>query len=62
MREELGLLVARREGIDPAGLRTTTGAGLVRPTEVRLDSFRAASLLRTRLRGVSELFAASTGH
>ncbi|SCG75707.1 sugar nucleotide-binding protein [Micromonospora inositola] len=56
-RAELGLLVARREGIDPAGMKTTTGAasGLLRPTEVRLDSTRAAGLLRTRLRGVTEL-------
>ncbi|MBQ1052676.1 sugar nucleotide-binding protein [Micromonospora sp. C51] len=62
-RAELGLLVARREGIDPAGLKTTTGAGagVARPTEVRLDSSRAASLLRTRLRGVSELLAAPAG-
>ncbi|GIJ79665.1 dTDP-4-dehydrorhamnose reductase [Micromonospora phaseoli] len=59
-RAELGLLVARREGIDPGGLKTTTGAaaGLVRPTEVRLDSARAAGLLGTRLRGVTELLAA----
>ncbi|MDG4798537.1 sugar nucleotide-binding protein [Micromonospora sp. WMMD1082] len=59
-RAELGLLVARREGIDPAGLTTTTGAaaGVVRPTEVRLDSSHAAGLLSTRLRGVTELLAA----
>ncbi|GAA4570885.1 sugar nucleotide-binding protein [Micromonospora coerulea] len=58
-RAELGLLVARREGIDPAGMKTTTSAasGLLRPTEVRLDSARAAGLLRTRLRGVRELLA-----
>ncbi|MER5701629.1 sugar nucleotide-binding protein [Micromonospora sp. NPDC002296] len=58
-RAELGLLVARRFGIDPAGLRTATSAasGLVRPTEVRLDSSRAAVLLRTRLRGVGEILA-----
>ncbi|MFF3866605.1 SDR family oxidoreductase [Micromonospora sp. NPDC001898] len=58
-RAELGLLVARRFGIDPAGLRTATSAasGLLRPTEVRLDSSRAAGLLRTRLRGVSETLA-----
>ncbi|WP_422752323.1 NAD-dependent epimerase/dehydratase family protein [Micromonospora sp. WMMD708] len=30
-------------------------SGLVRPTQVRLDSSRAAGLLRTRLRGVAEL-------
>ncbi|TCB95297.1 NAD-dependent epimerase/dehydratase family protein [Micromonospora zingiberis] len=58
-RAELGRLVARREGIDASGLRTSTGAAaaVVRPTEVRLDSARAAGLLRTRLRGVTELFA-----
>ncbi|MFC4147107.1 SDR family oxidoreductase [Micromonospora mangrovi] len=58
-RAELGLLVARREGIDPAGMKTATGAahGVLRPTEVRLDSTRAAALLRTRLRGVRELLA-----
>ncbi|MGK5445685.1 sugar nucleotide-binding protein, partial [Micromonospora sp. URMC 105] len=59
-RADLGLLVARRFGLDPAGLKTTTGAaaGVVRPTEVRLDSSRAAALLRTRLRGVTELLGA----
>ncbi|TWJ22597.1 dTDP-4-dehydrorhamnose reductase [Micromonospora endolithica] len=58
-RAELGVLVARRDGLDPAGLRTTTGAacGQRRPTDVRLDSTRAAGLLRTRLRGVAELLA-----
>ncbi|MEV4812478.1 SDR family oxidoreductase [Micromonospora avicenniae] len=58
-RAELGLLVARREGLDPTVMKTTTGAeaGVVRPTDVRLDSARAAGLLRTRLRGVRELLA-----
>jgi dTDP-4-dehydrorhamnose reductase len=58
-RAELGLLVARREGIDPAGMETTTSAasGRLRPIEVRLDSSRAVGLLRTRLRGVQELLA-----
>ncbi|MEU8262782.1 sugar nucleotide-binding protein [Micromonospora sp. NPDC048999] len=58
-RAELGLLVARQLGVDPAGLRTTTAvaAGVCRPAEVRLDSSRAAGLLRTRLRGVTELLA-----
>ncbi|MEU2614508.1 sugar nucleotide-binding protein [Micromonospora sp. NPDC007271] len=56
-RAELGLLVARQLGVDPAGLKTTTAvsAGVNRPAEVRLDSSRAAGLLRTRLRGVNEL-------
>ncbi|WBB71581.1 sugar nucleotide-binding protein [Micromonospora sp. WMMD1128] len=58
-RADIGRLLARRLGVDPAGLRTTTtvAAGLHRPVEVRLDSTRAAGLLRTRLRGVAELFA-----
>ncbi|MEW2385848.1 sugar nucleotide-binding protein [Micromonospora sp. NPDC047707] len=59
-RAELGLLVAASSGLDPAGLKTTTSAelGLHRPAEVRLDSSRAAGLLRTRLRGVTELLIA----
>ncbi|MER7890261.1 sugar nucleotide-binding protein [Micromonospora sp. NPDC094482] len=58
-RAELGRLVARREGLDPAGLKTTTSAeaGATGPVEVRLDCSRAAGLLRTRLRGVRELLA-----
>ncbi|MET8281411.1 sugar nucleotide-binding protein [Micromonospora sp. NPDC005174] len=56
-RAELGLLVAERFGLDATGLKTTTAAaaGVVRPCDVRLDSARAAGLLRTRLRGVREL-------
>ncbi|MEU0552393.1 sugar nucleotide-binding protein [Micromonospora sp. NPDC005979] len=58
-RAELGLLVAERFGLDATGLKTTTAAavGVVRPSDVRLDSTRAAGLLRTRLRGVRELLA-----
>jgi dTDP-4-dehydrorhamnose reductase len=58
-RAELGLLVAGRFGLDATGLKTTTAAaaGVVRPSDVRLDSARAAGLLRTRLRGVRELLA-----
>ncbi|GIJ30100.1 dTDP-4-dehydrorhamnose reductase [Micromonospora qiuiae] len=58
-RADLGLLVARRAGVDPAALKTTTTAehGLVRPAVIRLDTTRAAALLRTRLRGVTELLA-----
>ncbi|MGN9777235.1 SDR family oxidoreductase [Micromonospora sp. H33] len=58
-RAEMGRLVAAKIGLDSAGLKTTTSAesGLRRPTEVRLDSTRAAGLLRTRLRGITELLA-----
>ncbi|WP_433120086.1 SDR family oxidoreductase [Micromonospora sp. CA-246542] len=58
-RAELGLLVAERFRLDATGLKTTTAAavGVVRPSDVRLDSTRAAGLLRTRLRGVRELLA-----
>ena len=57
-RAELGLLVARHDGVDTGGLRTTTiaAAGLRRPGEVVLDSTRAVGLLRTRLRGITELY------
>ncbi len=56
-RAELGLLVARQAGLAPAALKTTTATerGLVRPAEIRLDTTRAAALLRTRLRGITEL-------
>ncbi|RKR91653.1 dTDP-4-dehydrorhamnose reductase [Micromonospora pisi] len=59
-RADLGRLVARRYGLDPDRLTETTIAstGLTRPAQVRLDSSRAAGLLKTRLRGVRELFTA----
>lgn len=58
-RVELGALVARRYGLDPARVPvgTISGSGLVRPGTVRLDSSRATALLTTRLRPVSELLA-----
>ncbi|MFG3599551.1 SDR family oxidoreductase [Micromonospora chersina] len=58
-RAEMGLLVARELGLDAGGLRTTTASALGRhhPGEVRLDSSRAAGLLRTRLRGITEVLA-----
>jgi dTDP-4-dehydrorhamnose reductase len=58
-RVELGLLVARRYGLDPARMATTTiaSSGLVRPAEIRLDSRRAADVLKTRPRAVSEVLA-----
>ncbi len=58
-RYDLGVLVARRDGLDPARLRPGTSAGrpLSGPTDVRLRTGKAASLLRTRLRGAREFLA-----
>ncbi|GAB2933394.1 sugar nucleotide-binding protein [Micromonospora polyrhachis] len=58
-RVEFGLLVARVHGLDPARMRTTTIAesGLARPPQVQLDSGRAAALLTTPLRAVSEFLS-----
>ena len=55
-RYDLGVLVARRDGLDPAALPSGSLAalGLSRPTDVRLVTRRAAALLRTRLRGARE--------
>lgn len=56
-RYELGVLVARRDGLDPARIPSARAADTVDrfAGEVRLDTDRARSLLRTRLRGVDEL-------
>jgi dTDP-4-dehydrorhamnose reductase len=55
-RYELGLLIARREGLDAT--RLTAGrradAGLAGPFEVRLDCAATQRRLRTRLRGARE--------
>ncbi|SCL30664.1 dTDP-4-dehydrorhamnose reductase [Micromonospora pallida] len=58
-RAELGLLVARRYGLDPIGMKTTTSGntGRGRPLTVLLDSSRAARLLPVRLRGAHEFLA-----
>jgi dTDP-4-dehydrorhamnose reductase len=54
-RHELGCLIARRDGLDPAALPTATRAGQVAgPLAVRLDSRVTQALLRTRLRGARE--------
>ena len=55
-RYDLGVLVARRHGLDPDLLPSSTiaASGLHRPTDVRLDSARARSVLQTRLRGARE--------
>jgi dTDP-4-dehydrorhamnose reductase len=55
-RYELGLLIARRDGIDPA--RVPSGrradAGFPGPYEVRLDCSATQRRLRTRLRGARD--------
>ena len=58
-RLELGRLVARRDGLDAARLRSGLRADLPEPgpIDVRLDSSRAAALLTTRLRGAREFLA-----
>ncbi len=55
-RYDLGVLVARRDGLDPAKLPAARLADLHlnRPTDVRLRTEIAASILRTRLRGARE--------
>ncbi|MEU4689357.1 sugar nucleotide-binding protein [Actinoplanes sp. NPDC023714] len=58
-RYHLGVLVARRDGLDPAAIPASTTAelGLQRPTDVRLVIDRAAAVLTTRLRGAAEFLA-----
>ena len=58
-RYELGLLIAARDGLDPAtlpvGLRAAIGSP--RPLDVRLDSTKTQARLTTRLRGAREFLA-----
>jgi dTDP-4-dehydrorhamnose reductase len=58
-RYDLGLLIATRDGLDPAalrpGLRAATGPP--GPLDVRLDSTRTQARLTTRLRGAREFLA-----
>ena len=58
-RYELGVLIARRDGLDqatlPIGLRA--GTGLPGPIAVRLDSTNTQARLNTRLRGAREFLA-----
>lgn len=60
-RVELGRLVAAHYGLDAGRLRTATvtSTGLVRPERVVLDVSRARSVLSTRLRPVSEVYASA---
>ena len=58
-RYDLGVLMARRDGLDPAripaGSLAETGRSM--PTDVRLCTDKATALLHTRLRGVQEFMA-----
>ncbi len=56
---DLGVLVALAHGFDPAAVPSSTiaAAGVTRPGNVVLDISLAASILRTRLRGIREVFA-----
>ncbi|MEQ4717117.1 sugar nucleotide-binding protein [Nonomuraea sp. B19D2] len=58
-RYELGVLIARRDGLDAARLRPgrRSDAGLTGPFEVRLDCTATRRRLRTRLRGAREFLA-----
>ena len=63
-RHQLGVLVALREGLDPAPLHAGSWAelGLMIPGEVRLSVARAQRLLHTRLRGAEEFLAPDARH
>ncbi|GAA4255547.1 hypothetical protein GCM10022255_064830 [Dactylosporangium darangshiense] len=55
-RYELGMLVARRDGLDADRIPSATSSG--RPGDIRLDVTLATRLLRTRLRGAHEFMQA----
>ena len=58
-RYALGLLIARRDGLDAARLPrgSIAAAGLSLPTDVRLRTEKATGLLSVRLRGATEFLA-----
>jgi dTDP-4-dehydrorhamnose reductase len=58
-RYELGLLIARRDGLDEAALPAgrCAGTGWAGPLDVRLDSTATRARLATRLRGAREFLA-----
>lgn len=56
-RAEFARLLARARGLDPNRLRTGPQPDGSRASDCSLDSSRARSLLRTRLRGVREVLA-----
>ncbi|PZG12195.1 sugar nucleotide-binding protein, partial [Nonomuraea aridisoli] len=55
-RYELGVLIARRDGLDPARLPSgrRADAGVPGPVDVRLDCAASQERLATRLRGARE--------
>jgi dTDP-4-dehydrorhamnose reductase len=58
-RYELGLLIAERDGLDPASIpHGPTPPDLVLPSDIRLTIDKATGLLRTRLRGCREFVPA----
>jgi dTDP-4-dehydrorhamnose reductase len=61
-RYDLGVLVAERDGFDPASLPSSTiaSAGLSLARDVRLNCERANALLKVRLRGVHEFLDEKT--
>ncbi|RVX42074.1 dTDP-4-dehydrorhamnose reductase [Nonomuraea polychroma] len=61
-RHELGVLIARRDGLDPARLPTGRRADtpLPGPYDVRLDCTATQRRLRTRLRGAREFLSPPT--
>lgn len=58
-RYDLGVLVAEREGLDPAAIPAARVGDVApgRPADVRLVTDRAEALLKTRLRGAREFLA-----
>ena len=58
-RYELGVLIARRDGLDDAALRAglRAGSGVAGPVDVRLDCTMTQARLVTRLRGAREFLA-----
>lgn len=60
-RYELGELIARRDGLDPARLSSAqrSGTGLPGGLDVRLDSRATQQMLGARLRGAREFLSGS---
>jgi dTDP-4-dehydrorhamnose reductase len=58
-RYELGVLIAERDGLDPAGLPAGLRAAIdpCAPLDVRLDSTNTQTRLTTRLRGAHEFLS-----